>query len=131
LINKPRARRIIRAKFIMSETSIILNCTNEQKGAAKRAAYPGKLAEWALEWINTGVQLSENAPVDLPPYLIADNPATGDLYALHTQRPRCLIRLIETDRGYIAQPVESYEPMTQSAQDLARILRGAEDAASE
>lgn len=116
----------------MSQTSIVLPCTHQTKGRARQAAGGSSLAEWCLAWINTGIQLSPEPAPGLPRYLIADDPETGELYAIHTARPRCLIRLVETNRGgYIAQPVETYEPATLSSDQLSQILTGAEDAAAQ
>lgn len=115
----------------MSETSIVLPVTHQTKGRARQAAGGGNLADWCLAWINTGIQLSPDSAPGLPRYLIADDPETGELYALHTARPRCLIRMVETNRGgYIAQPVETYEPATLTSAQLSDILTGAEAAAA-
>lgn len=112
-----------------SET-IIIPTDPETRAAVRRAAYPGKMADWIHGWIQTGLSL-QTAP-DLPPYLITENPDTGELLALHTHEPRCLIRLIETNRGVIAQPLESYQPIhSQTAAQLADLFRGAEQAAAD
>ncbi len=107
---------------------IVIPCTQEERTALRRAAYPGKMTDYALGWIRTGLNLPETNR--LPPFLISEDPDTGDIYALHTQRPRCLLQIHETNRGPLAQPVEAYEPSTQAGTDLADLLKAAEEAAA-
>lgn len=104
---------------------IIIPCTPLEKSAAVHAAQGQKFADWALAWIRNGSSLPETS--EAPRWLIADGD-DGDIYALHAHRPRMLFRVLETARGPIAQPLESYEPTSTAGGELSKLIREAQDA---